>query len=102
VGSASYAENKLTRITIPNSVRTIGDKAFAYSFKGRNKSILDKPEEFNKITEITIGENVKIIDNSERYEGSTDKYFNKFWQVYRMNGGKAGTYTYGFLGWNKK
>ncbi len=104
IGERAFAENNLTRITIPNSVRTIGAGAFSYSFTkkydSQGQQVIDR--EFNKITEVIISENVKII-NSSLYCGiGTSSCSNTFERVYHKNGSKAGTYIYRTVyGWEK-
>jgi len=68
--------NNLTSITIPNSVTSIGNKAF----------------EGNKLTSITIGSNVIFSLNTFKYN------FSKF---YNDNNKQAGTYIYKNNSWSK-
>jgi len=101
IGEGAFARNKLTKVTIPNSVNTIGAKAFAYSYTtkySQGQQVIDR--EFNPITEITIGENVRIDSSAFSYG------YHIFGQSYQENGSKAGTYIYGYYwngyGWKKK
>ena len=68
IGEKAFASNKFTSITIPNSVTSIGKNAF----------------ERNKLTSITIGADVSI--DSWAFDGS-------FRNDYNRDGKKAGTYV---------
>jgi len=104
IGARAFEKNNLTSVIIPNSVRYIGNGAFAYSYTSRccdqhGNKIIDK--QFNKIEQITIGENVRI--------GSAFGYGNRnssdtFEQSYQKNNSRAGIYTYhgSFRGWEKE
>jgi len=68
IGEMAFAGNRLTSITIPNSVTSIGEKAF----------------ENNQLTSITIGANVSI----DRFA-----FGGNFITNYNRLGKKAGTYV---------
>jgi len=68
IGEKAFANNKLTSVTIPNSVTSIDEKAF----------------ENNQLTSITIGANVSI--DFLAFDGS-------FRTNYNRGGKKAGTYV---------
>jgi len=99
IGKGAFEKNKLTNVVIPNSVRRIGEKAFAYSYTTKyheGNQVIDK--QFNKITQITIGEKVSHSQISN-YPNS----LSSFDLVYQKNNFRAGTYIYrdGFRGWEK-
>jgi hypothetical protein len=64
----AFARNRLTAVTIPYSVTSIGDWTFAH----------------NPLTSVTIGANVKLGE---------EPFQNGFKDVYKKNGRRAGTYT---------
>ena len=69
IGIEAFGGNRLTSVTIPNSVTTIGIGAFAD----------------NQLTSITIGSNVTI---------GVDAFENGFTAFYNNNGRRAGSYTF--------
>jgi hypothetical protein len=94
IGAGAFERNQLTRITIPSSVRSVGAGAFAYSYTTKyseGRQVMDR--EFNKITEVTIGKNVRVgkFYNSDAFE---QVYVGRFRST-------AGTYTHGLNGWDK-
>jgi hypothetical protein len=96
IGAGAFERNQLTSITIPNSVRAIGTGAFAYSYTTKysnGQQVIDR--EFNKITRVTIGANVRlgsnVFYNSDMFERIYVKRF----------GSSAGTYNYDINDWDK-
>jgi hypothetical protein len=96
IGTGAFEKNQLTSLTIPSSVGVVGSGAFAYSYTTRccssdGKQVIDR--EFNKITKVTIGADVRFA-NGGFYGGFERTYYNS-----RLN---AGTYTYRTIyGWEK-
>jgi hypothetical protein len=77
IGQEAFSENKLTSVTIPDSVAYIRAGAF-----------MD-----NRITSITIGSNVSI---------ETNAFDSQFVAFYQAQGKRAGTYTLRGNTWSAK
>jgi hypothetical protein len=77
IGVNAFAYNQLNSIIIPNGVTYIGNYAFAY----------------NRLISITIGENVTLG------EDSFPDNFSKFYDSQRK---RAGIYTWNGKKWNRK
>jgi hypothetical protein len=107
IEAGAFEKNKLTSIIIPNSVRTIKEGAFAYSYT--RECCINHPglsthyfRVSNKITEVTIGANVAIADGAFGSLKEGNYAGNAFEKIYINNKRRAGTYVYGkHLGWDK-
>jgi hypothetical protein len=99
IEAMAFADNSLNSITIPGSVKEIGEGAF----KG------------NKLTSITIGANVTLNTRSSAAhsfaiaEGKSveeiplvESFDNDFTNIYNFHGKSAGTYTLHNGVWAKK
>jgi len=99
IGAGAFEKNYLTSIVIPNSVRNIEKDAFAYSYTTKydqGKQVIDK--QFNAIQQITIGENVMVVQ-AFGYSGA-----DTFERIYGNNNNRAGTYVFRNdfrFGWEK-
>ncbi len=75
IGYRAFADNQLTNITIPNSVTSL----WGTEFNGNHQ-----------LVSITIGANVSIASGSAFWESGSS---NSFGQFYNNSGKQAGTYT---------
>jgi tetratricopeptide (TPR) repeat protein len=96
IGDRAFAGNQLTSVTIGNSVTTIGRSAFSNNYltsvtiPNSVTSISQFAFDHNLLTSVTIGANVFMEEFA---------FENNFRTNYRMNGRKAGTYTFvGYVG----
>ena len=92
----AFYNNQLTSVTIGNSVTSIGYWAFAdnqlTSVTIPNSVITIENGAFRELTSVTIGANVTLDDYS---------FPNSFASVYNNGGKQAGTYTYSNYSWSK-
>jgi hypothetical protein len=101
---SGFDHNSLTDITIPNSVTTIGEKAFM-SNNLKNITIPNSVTQIlggaffdNQITSITIGSNVEF-----RRSEFQDAFFFRFEEYYRRSANRrAGTYVRNDNQWSIK
>jgi hypothetical protein len=92
IGYGAFSQNRLTDITIPNSVTSIGSTAF-FNNQLTNITIPNSVREIdfgaftdNPLTRITIGSNVNI--------GAGQGRWHQFITTYNDSGRMAGTYVW--------
>jgi hypothetical protein len=103
IGDREFYKNQLTSVIIPDSVRTIGVSAFSFN-QLTSVTIPDSVRTIgrgafinNRLTSITIGADVTIEIPNSRIE---EAFNNNFRSFYDNNGKKAGVYTYRRNNWS--